>query len=210
MTELKKEHRPEIILEEIDFKKTSVDVDTNNQPKKYELLKELKKDISFVSVVSITLFAILGNISVYMLNKNPPSVMYIPKTVSLSESDSILKSANIVANQLLNFNAESLHQNTSNNLFYKNALQQWQITLKQIGLSDKVINNKGTVSSKILTPEIMSKTIVHGMVRNIVKVPYIQTYTDKNETTVTEGNLILTIIENPDQENQFLVSNTVI
>ena len=94
MTELKKEHRPEIILEEIDFKKTSVDVDTNNQPKKYELLKELKKDISFVSVVSITLFAILGNISVYMLNKNPPSVMYIPKTVSLSESDSILKSAN--------------------------------------------------------------------------------------------------------------------
>lgn len=210
MTELKKEHRPEIILEEIDFKKHTVDTDTNNNQhsKKYELLKELKKDISFVSVVSITLFAFLGNLSIYMLNKNPPSVMYIPKTVSLSESDSIVKSANIAATQLLNFNSESINKNTSNNLFYKDALQQWQLTLKQIGLSDKVINNQGTVSTKIFNTEIMSKTIVHGMVRNIVKIPYTQTYTDKNETTVTQGNLILTIIENPDQENQFLVSNT--
>lgn len=208
MTELKKENRPEIILEEINFKKPTVDVNTTDEKKKYQLLKELKKDISFVSVVSITLFAILGNISIYMLNKNPPSVTYIPKQVSLSESDSILKSANIAANQLLNFNYQSLNNQTNNNIFYKDGLQQWQSTLKQIGLYDKVINNKGNVSTKLLNAEIMSKSIVHGMVRNIVKIPYIQTYSDKVENTVTEGNLILTIIENPEQDNQFLISNT--
>jgi len=209
MTELKKENRPSIILEEIDFKKPSVDVDTNSEPKKYQLLKELKKDISFVSIVSITLFAILGNISIYMLNKNPPSVTYIPKQVNLSESDSIIKSANIAANQLLNFNSTSLNNTQHlNNVFYKDGLQQWQSTLKQIGLYDKVLNNKGDVSTKILGTEIMSKTIVHGMVRNIVKIPYLQTYQDQHETTVTEGSLILTIIENPDQENQFLISNS--
>lgn len=207
MSQLKRDNRPDIVLEEIDFKKKPEEI-IQTPPKKYEFLKNLKKDISFVSVVSIALFAILGNVSVYVWNKNPPSVTYIPKQISLSETDLITNTAYKAATTLLNFNSTTINNPSLNDYFYKNNLEQWKNTLKQIGIYDKVVNNKGEVATDIQEVTVISKTIVHGMVRNIVSIPFSQTYTDKNEKTVTQGKMILTMIENPDQDNQFLISNS--
>lgn len=232
MTQNKREYRPEILLEEIDFKKPTEEVSTPLPPaldKKSRFFKDLKKDITFISVVSIALFSVLGNISVYMLKTNPPSVTYIPKQINLSETDVISRTANEAAKNLMNFNATNInsYSNNSNNntsinktpvattsqdsiqdYFYKDNFEQWKSTLKQIGLFDKVVNNNGSVSSELGDVHLMSKVIVHGMVRNIISIPFTQTYVDKKEKTMTQGRLILTMIENPDQENQFLIYNT--
>lgn len=206
MSQIKRDNRPEILLEEIDLKKSTEDI---AQPinKKRKFIKDLKKDISFISVVSIALFAVLGNVSVYMWNKNPPTMTYIPKQISISETDKMMTTAYNSANQLLNFNYENIN-NIKNDYFYKNSLDNWKQSLKQSGIYDKVLNNKGSVTTKLSEVNLISKSIVHGMVRNVISVTYSQTYQDKNETTVTNGQLILTIIEDPDHDNQFLISNT--
>lgn len=206
MSYIKRDNRPEILLEEVDFKKSTEEVIPQIN-KKRKFIKDLKKDISFISVVSIALFAILGNVSVYMLNKNPPTVTYIPKVVNVSETDKIINTAYNAGNSLLNFNADSINK-INKDIFYKNTDEQYKQSLKQAGIYDKVLNNQGNVNSKITEVNLVSKSIVHGMVKNIVSIHFSQTYTDKNETTVKNGKLILTIIENPDQENQFLISNT--
>lgn len=208
MSQIKKDNRPEIILEEIDFKKNTEEI---VQPvnKKHKFFKDLKKDISFISVVSIALFAVLGNVSVYMLHKNPPTVTYIPKVVNFSETDKLINTAYSAANSLLNFNTDTIN-NINNDFFYKNSSEQWKQNLKQAGIYDKVLNNQGSVISKINEVNLISKSIVHGMVRNVISINFSQTYTDKNEKTITDGKLIVTMIENPDKENQFLISNTTL
>lgn len=207
MSQIKKDNRPEILLEEIDFKKTTEETPPPPINQKHKFFKDLKKDISFISVVSIALFAVLGNVSVYMFHKNPPTVTYIPKVVNLSETDKIINTAYTASTSLLNFNSENIN-NINKDYFYKNTAEQWQQNLKQIGIYDKVLNNKGNVTTKITEVNLTSKSIVHGMVRNVVSVNFSQTYTDKNETTYNDGKLIITMIENPDQENQFVISNT--
>lgn len=206
MNQNKRENRPQIMLEEIDFKK-----EEKIKPplsKKEKFFKDLKKDISFISVVSVALFAVLGNLSVYMWKTNPPSVTYIPKQVNLSETDHITNTAYKAATNLLNFDSSNINNSQLGDYFYKNNFEQFKTTLKQIGVYDKVVNNKGKVTTDILEVSLMSKTIVHGMVRNIVAVPFIQTYSDNNEKTVTQGRMVLTIVENPDENNEFLISNT--
>lgn len=206
MNQNKRENRPEIMLEEIDFKK-----EEKIKPqlsKKDKFFKDLKKDVSFISVVSVALFAVLGNLSVYMWKTNPPSVTYIPKQVNLSETDHITNTAYKAANNLLNFDSSNINNSQLGEYFYKNNFEQFKTTLKQLGIYDKVVNNKGKVTTDILEVNLMSKTIVHGMVRNIVTIPFVQTYSDNNEKTVTQGRMVLTIIENPDENNEFLISNT--
>lgn len=204
----RKEFRPEIMLEEIDFKKPQEDKLEPVINKRTKFFKDLKKDISFISVVSIALFAVMGNVSIYMLKKNPPSVTYIPKQINLSESDLITTTAYQSAKTLLNFNADNINNPSLKSYFYNNNFEQWKNTLKQVGIYDKVVNNKGAVTTDITEVNLMSKVIVHGMVRNIISIPFTQTYLDKNEKTVTEGRIVLTMIENPEQDNQFLISNT--
>lgn len=208
MSQPKRENRPDIMLEEIDFKKETPEIITPKLSKKDKFFKDLKKDISFISVVSIALFAVLGNVSVYMWKKNPPSVTYIPKQINMSETDLITNTAHKAASNLLNFNATNINNSQLNDYFYKNNFEQFKNTLKQIGIYDKVVNNKGQVETEILDVSLMSKTIVHGMVRNIITIPFNQVYSDTNEKTVTQGRLVLTMVENPDKDNQFLISNT--
>lgn len=208
MSQNKKEYRPELLLEEIDFKKQINITPETEVIKKYNFLKDLKKDISFISIVSISLFAILGNISIYMFHKNPPSVTYIPKQINLSETDLIKNTANVAAKNLLNFNSLNVFDSKLKDYFYKDNFEQWKSKLKQVGIYDKIINNKGEVLTDINDVNIISKVIVHGMVRTIVSIPFTQRYIDKNENTFYQGNLTLTIIENPEKENQFLIYNT--
>lgn len=208
MNNNKKEYRPEIILEEIDFKKLPEENIAPLINKRAKFLKDLLKDISFISIVSITLFSVLGNFSIYMFQKNPPSITYIPKQVNLSETELITKTAYETSKELLNFNLEKLNNSSLKKYFYADNFEQWKATLKQIGIYDKVVNNKGIIATDITEVNLVSKVIVHGMVRNIISIPFTQTYTDINEKTVTEGQIVLTMIENPEKNNEFLISNT--
>lgn len=212
MTDNKKEYKPNLVLEEIDFKKP---VDETPQmivdplvDKKTTFFKDLKKDISFISVVSIALFAVLGNISVYMWKTHPSSITYIPKQINIAENNELSSTAYKAAQSLMNFDSTTINNSNLKNYFYKNNFEQWQSILKQIGLFDKVVNNKGTVQTELYNINVMSKVIVHGMLRNILTIEFTQNYSDTNEKTITQGKLVLTMIENPDQENQFLISNT--
>lgn len=207
MNSLNKNTKPVIFLEEIDLKKKHEEI-LQPQQNKYKFLKDLRKDISFISVFSIALFAILGNISVYMWNKHPPSITYIPKQVNMSETDLITNTAYKDATNLLNFNYNNINNTSNADYFYKDSFEQWKNILKQLGIYDKTIKNQGEVNTNIKNVNLVSKTIVHGMVRNTVSLDFVQTYYDKDETTVTHGTLFLTMIENPDKNNQFLIYNS--
>lgn len=205
MVQNKKIKTPEIILQEvpdIDFRKQIKPLD-----KKRQFLKTLKQDISFISVVSIALFAVLGNVSVYMLQKNPPSITFIPKQINLSENIIIKNTAQIAAKDLLNFNYENMFSESKKQYFYKDNFEQWKSALKQSGNADKVINNKGSVTTSILSSHIVYKNIANGMVRNFVTIPFSQDYQDSNEKTQIKGRMLMVMVENPDQAEQFLISS---
>ena len=213
MNELKKENRPQIILEEIDFKKNVSDIhetDKQKNSKFKEFFDDFKKDVSFIGVVSITIFALLGNFSLYMLRKNPPAVTYVQKQVNNSEINEINTLAFNSSKELLNFDYQNSESKDLNKYFYKNGLNQWKDNLKQSGLYEKLLSYGVKTTTQIQDVKTISTSIVHGMVRNMVLITFTQTYDEESKQTIVDGKLMLTIIENPDQNDQFLISNTTL